>query len=122
MEKNIKIYYITEFLNALVFSIPIWTFFFTLHLGFSMGWAVFIGTLGGFMNFLFEIPTGSWADRYGRKKLYITGLIISIIGTSFYLWADILYLFIFSATITGFGSALMSGNIEAMIHDSLEES
>ena len=121
MNKNIKIYYITEFLGALVFSTPIWTFFFTLHLGFSMGWAVFITTLGGFMNFLFEIPTGSWADRFGRKKLYITGLFIGIIGMSFYLWADSVYLFILSATIIGFGSALMTGNIEAMIHDKLEE-
>ena len=73
------------------------------------------------MNFLFEIPTGSWADRFGRKKLYITGLFIGIIGTSFYLWADSVYLFILSTIITGFGSAIMSGNIEAMIHDKLEE-
>lgn len=37
MHKNILIYYCTEFLGALTFGLPVSTFFFTLHLGFSMG-------------------------------------------------------------------------------------
>jgi len=121
VHKNIRIYYITEFLGALVFSTPIWTFFFTLHLGFSIGWAVFITTLVWFVTFLFEIPTGSWADRFGRKNLYIAGIVLNILGVSFYLWADKIYLFVLSAIIVGFGAAIMSGNIEALLHDNLAE-
>lgn len=121
MHKNIKIYYLSGFLGALVFSTPIWNFFFTQHLHFSTGWAIFIATLVGLTSFLFEIPTGSWADRFGRKRLYIVGLITEIVGTSFYLWADDTYLFVISAIITGLGYALMSGNIEALVHDQLEE-
>lgn len=121
MHKNIKIYYLTSFLGALVFSTPIWSFFFTEHLHFSLGWAIFVTALIGFTTFLFEIPTGSWADRFGRKKLYITGLLIEMVGTSFYLWADNIPLFLLSAVISGLGYALMSGNIEALVHDQLEE-
>lgn len=71
MHKNIRIYYLASFLGALAFYTPVWNFFFTLHLHFSTGWAVLITTLVGFSSFLFEIPTGSWADRFGRKRLYI---------------------------------------------------
>jgi MFS family permease len=121
MNNNIKIYYITGFLGALVFSTPIWTFFFTQYLWFSIGTAIFLTTLNGLMNFVFDIPTSAWADRYGRKKIYIVWLFTELVGISFYLWAHTIPLFILSTIITGFGSAIMSGNIEAMIHDYLED-
>lgn len=121
MHKNILIYYCTEFLGALTFGLPVSTFFFTLHLGFSMGWAIFISTLTGLMSFLFEIPTGSWADRFGRKRMYVAGLVIGIFGLSFYLWATTIPLFILASVIIGLSSAIMSGNIEAILHDNLSE-
>jgi MFS family permease len=121
MKKNILIYYSTEFLGALTFGLPISTFFFTLHLGFNMGWAIFITALTGLTSFLFEVPTGSWADRFGRKRMYIAGLIIGIFGLSFYLWATTIPLFILASIIIGFSGAIMSGNIEAILHDNLSE-
>lgn len=73
------------------------------------------------MSFLFEIPTGSWADRFGRKRMYVAGLVIGIFGLSFYLWATTIPLFILASVIIGLSSAIMSGNIEAILHDNLSE-
>lgn len=46
---------------------------------------------------------------------------MGISGMSFYFWADNVFMFLLSAIIIGFGYAIQSGNIEALIHDHLEE-
>ncbi|NUJ98182.1 MFS transporter [Candidatus Gracilibacteria bacterium] len=120
--KNIFLYYVISFFSACIFLVPIWSFFFVNYLKFSFGTALFITTFSGLISFIFEIPSGAWSDRFGRKITYIIGLIIILFGYSFYLWADNVFFFIISAFFQGIGFATTSGNIESLIHDSLIES
>ncbi|MFK7780026.1 MAG: MFS transporter [Candidatus Gracilibacteria bacterium] len=121
LKNNILLFYIINFFEACVFLIPIWYFFFVNYLNFGVGNAILISTITGLVTLLFEVHSGGWSDRFGRKKIYIFGLLAGIIGFTFYLWATELYLFFISAFFLGVGYALTSGNLEALIHDNLEE-
>lgn len=121
LKKNINLFYAIKFFESLIFSIPIWLIFFTVYLNFSIWTAIFINVFAWFIAFIFEIFSWSWADRLGRKKIYIVWASLAILWESFYLWADSIYLFLISSIILWLSSAITSWNIEALIHDHLEE-
>jgi MFS family permease len=121
LNKNIRLFYAINFFDALVFSIPIWLIFFTVYLNFSIWTAIFINVFAWFIAFIFEILSWSWADRFWRKKIYLIWSFLAIIWWSFYLWADKIYLFIISSILIWISIAITSGNLEALIHDHLDE-
>lgn len=121
LKTNILLFYAINFFLSCIFLIPIWYFFFVNYLNFWLGNAILINTISWLFTTLFEVHSWWWADRFWRKKVYILWLLSGIIGFSFYLWAWELYLFFISAFFIGFCYALTSWNLEALIHDSLEE-
>lgn len=121
LNKNIKLFYAINFFESLAFFLPIWLIFFTLYLNFSIWTAIFINILTWLVSVLFEINSWSWADRFWRKNIYIVWIILCIFWQSFYLWTDNLYLFILSSIILWIWYSITSGNLEALIHDHLEE-
>lgn len=121
LKKNIQLFYAINFFESLIFSIPIWLIFFTVYQHFSIWTAIFINVFVGLIAFFFEIISWSWADRLWRKKIYIIWASLAILWESFYLWADQIYLFIISSFILWVSFAITSWNLEALIHDHLEE-
>src|SRR3989338_9049155 len=92
-DRNLRLYIIYQFLFGLYPIIPIMSLFFLAkHLSFGeIGILYAVFSLSGF---IFEIPTGYLADRFGRKNSVITGLGILAITT--YLWTFISTTFIFA--------------------------
>ena len=121
MQKTIKIFYTISFLEACIFTTSVWAFFFTSYLNFSFHTALILTVLSGIVSFLFEIPSWAWADKFGRKKLYLLGLFLIILSFSIWVFAKEIYLFVISAILNWIWFAITSGNLEAIIHDSLEE-
>ncbi|MCK9272361.1 MFS transporter [Candidatus Gracilibacteria bacterium] len=121
MKKNIYLFYSISFLETFVFTTAIWAFFFTSYLNFSFGQALFLITLSGITATIFEVPSGVWADRFGRKKLYILGTILLILNLVFWALSTSFCCFIIAGIINGIGGAIISGNLEALVHDNLEE-
>ena len=121
LKQNIILFYIINFLQACVFLIPIWYFFFVNYLNFWIWDAILITTLPWLISMFFEIHSWWWADRFWRKSIYIIWILSWLFWFSFYLWADKIYLFLISAFFLWIYFALTSWNLEALIHDSLEE-
>jgi MFS family permease len=121
LKKNIFLYYVVTFFSAFIFLIPIWSFFFVNYLHFSFWWALFITILSGWVSFIFEIPSWAWADRFGRKRTYILGLIFILFWFSFYLWADSIIWFLVAWIFEWIWFAMTSWNLESLIHDNLIE-
>jgi MFS family permease len=71
--------------------------------------------------FFSEIPTGLFADKYGRKISMILALSFQLAGEIFFLFAQNFLHFIFISIISGIGFAFQSGCSQAMIYDSLKE-
>ncbi|NMB56365.1 MFS transporter [Candidatus Beckwithbacteria bacterium] len=70
---------------------------------------------------ILEVPTGSWADRFGRKKIYQLGLAFLTLGQFLFLFARSFYFIVFISVIWGITIALLSGPLESILYDSLVE-
>ncbi len=121
LKKNIYLFYAITFFESCIFYVPIWYFFFVNYLNFWVWDAILINTLVWLFSLLFEVHSWWWADRYGRKKVYFLWLVVILFSFSFYLWATELYLFLISSSLMGLWYSLISWNLEALIHDNLEE-
>lgn len=70
--------------------------------------------------FLFEIPTGIIADKFGKKTSLILSAIIQFIGVISYGLSSDFLSFIISYIIWGLGITLMSGAKEALVYDEIK--
>lgn len=73
------------------------------------------------MSFIFEVPSGIFADNYGKKReltwcfsFYIISFILFFIGVNFWMYALAMAFF-------GLGEAFRSGTHKAMIYSYLEQ-
>ncbi len=121
LSKNTNLFYIIRFFETFVFTTAIWSFFFTSYHHFSFGQALFLITLWWITSLFFEIPSWTWADRFGRKKMYLIGTALLILDLVIWMMSDTYWIFIISWVIWWVGGAMISGNLEALIHDELEE-
>lgn len=68
---------------------------------------------------LFEIPTGIFSDKIGRKKTVVLGALCGVTYMSLYTVASS-YTFLFvGAVIAGLARSFYSGNNAALLHDTL---
>lgn len=121
MKKNINLFYIISFLKTFVFTTAIWAFFFTIYLNFSFWQALFLITIVWIISTLFEVPFWTWADRFWRKKMYILWTLLLVINLIFWCFATNFWSFIIAWIIAWLWNAIVSWNLEAMIHDWLED-
>lgn len=69
---------------------------------------------------LFEIPTGLFADKYGRKLSIIIGSLLIGTESIIYLFANNYIIFAISYAISAIGLTFLSGTVEAFIYDHLK--
>lgn len=101
--------------------LPIWVIFNTEYLGLSNTQAYILGATTWGLSALFEIPTGSIADRYGRKRNYQIGaLLYAVAMASYFLFGNFYVLLLFQV-IGALGIAMQSGSLDALVHDSLRQ-
>lgn len=110
------LYYFIISLSGMIF--PFLVIYFR-NLNFSFFQISVLFTAYSFSMFLFEIPTGAFADGFSRKYSVITGFIMSglaVIGISFI--TSFWFVFILFIII-GFGMTLVSGAEESWVIDNL---
>jgi MFS family permease len=74
VERNTKIFYLTQFSHALIFTIPIWVVFY-LRL-FTPAQIALINGITFAVQMLFELPSGALADLLGRRTTILISFII----------------------------------------------
>lgn len=117
---NVRRYHLITFLTNLSFGLPIWVFFGTEYLQLSNFQTYLLGSFYMLTSTIFEIPTGSWADRYGRKKIYGFGLVFTLVSILAYILTKNFYLLLLSQVINGFAVALKSGPLTSLVYDWLK--
>lgn len=70
--------------------------------------------------FLFEIPTGIIADKFGKKTSLILSAVVQFIGVISYGLSTDFLSYIISYVIWGLGITLMSGAKEALLYDEIK--
>lgn len=118
-DRNIFLYLLCDFVFGLYPIIPIMSLFFLARqLSFAdIGILFAVFSLSGF---IFEIPTGYFGDKYGRKNSVIIGLVI--LAATAYIWTLLSSVFAFAifAAIWMLGLAFISGSFEGYIYDYLK--
>ena len=71
-------------------------------------------------TFIFELPTGIWADVFSRKKLIVFSRLLKAGGIAIWFVHPFLLGFILGAILWGLSTALESGAFSALIYDELE--
>lgn len=120
LHKNIYLWYLTTFFSYAAFTLPIWVIFNTEVLNLSNSEAFLLGVLPYGLSAVFEIPTGSWADKYGRAKIYQVGIFLYILSVASYIITPNFYLLMLFQVLGGLGLAMQSGGLEALVHDSID--
>lgn len=119
MKRNIWLYYLITFVLNNTFILSVWSFFGTEYLALSYFATTILFSFGDFINILMEVPTGSWADRFGRKRVYMIGLVLNVFGSLFFIFTKSYPLLLVGQIFIGTGIAIISGTLESLIYDSL---
>lgn len=119
MHKNIKLFYWYNFLTDFRLYSPIAILYFAKVTGsFALGMSIF--SIAMISSAIFEVPTGIFSDRIGRRKTIIYEALCSFLSVLFYAMGSYSTL-IFGAMFEGLARAFGSGNNDAFLHDSLSQ-
>jgi MFS family permease len=72
-------------------------------------------------SFVFEIPSGAWADTIDRRHLLVLSAVIYAAGFSSWMLLQTYAGFALGFVLWGLSSAIMSGTFESLIYDELTE-
>ena len=119
-KSNINLFYLFKIVNSLELTLSIFVLFMLAN-KLTMTQVMILETIFIICVLLFEIPSGAFADLYGRKlALAISMILISFslvifgLGTNF-------WIFLIAQIINSLGTAFSSGADSAFLYDSLKE-
>lgn len=113
--------YLLEFFRGLHFIGGVLVPFFTVWAGISLTQVFLLQSWFMIWVFLLEIPTGTIADRFGRKTSISLACLTAVIAPLVYASYPIFTIFLLGEFIWALGSALFSGANEALIYDTLKK-
>ena len=116
-EYNVRKLYWISALTSMWFVAGNWLYFYRRYMHDGQ-----LGILDGVtfaIGFLVEIPSGTLADRFGRKKILVLGLILNVVGFLLHAVGGYKLIFIAQTCLT-VGWAFVSGADDALVYDSLQ--
>lgn len=119
--RNIKLDYYTIFFRNFNLTHGIWVFFLGTVKGFSLFEIGLFEGLFHFSSIIMEVPTGIYADVFGRRNSRIISIIVYILYVVIILTSNNFYLIGFGFFLCGLSYTFESGSGEALIFDSLKE-
>ena len=120
LSREIKKFYALFAISEFLIDSSIWSFYLTEYCQFSLTEAVAFQAGTTLVSGLLDLPTGSWADRFGRRRVVIIGFISKAIAAMLMIFAYSTSVLILAALAKGFGSAQLSGAKTALLHDNLK--
>lgn len=121
IHQNIKLLKWFNFFSEFKLYAPIAIIYFSQVSGsFTLGMSVF--SIIMISTALFEIPTGVFSDRIGRRKTIIWGALAAVLFTIFYAIGQSFWILAIGAVFEGLSRSFYSGNNEALLHDTLAQS
>ncbi len=118
--KQVTKFYISSFLKNQTYFTPVLILFLQAQsLDFSQIFWVF--TIGSIFSFIVEIPTGIFADMYGRRRSIIISKFIIFASYISFGFSGSFWSFVFSQILFELGSSFRSGTETAYTFDFLEQ-
>jgi len=118
--KDIKKLFLTSFNNGLLFFLPILALYYE-DVVFSLTKVALVLSVGLITLVVMEVPSGTIADLFGRKKTLILSKIIILISLVVLFIGGSFEMILAHSILRGIGRSLYSGTDSAMIYDILYE-
>jgi len=109
-----------HFFLSLFFVSPVAIFFYKER-GLDCLQILMLESILALFIFIFEVPTGIFADKFGRKKSIIAGIAVFFVETTMTVFAEGFLMFAVIFALTGIAVTFMTGSVEALIYDALKE-
>lgn len=121
MERNIKLFSVFNFFTDFKFHSAVLIIYFARVTGsYVLATSLFSAVM--ISSAIFEVPTGIFSDKIGRKKTVIMGAISATISAIIYAAGHAYWPLFFGAIMEGLSRSWYSGNNEALLFDSVRES
>lgn len=120
LKNNIGKYYLAAFLSGLAFFYNAIDTLYYRHFGLSfeqIGWAISASLIA---NVVLNVPSGAFADLYGKKKALITASLFGLLGTGLIAFGSSFLPFLIGFALWGAGGAFSSGASTAFLFDTLK--
>jgi len=119
-EKNILLFYIVTIFQNSWFQLGNWLLFVLLFMG-EREFAVYESIAFG-IGMLIEIPSGAFADLFGKKRTVVIGMFLLMLGSIIFTLGYMGNSYIFFGNIIMISAfAFISGSLEALVYDTLVE-
>src|SRR3990167_8952661 len=115
-KRNDKIFIVSQFLNALVFIIPIWIVYYQRRI--TVEQISLLVALQYLSQMVFELPTGALADLFGRKWSVALGYALWGIVGPLIIFTQGFAPLVMAALFAGLSDSFISGSLEALVYDS----
>ncbi|MBU1239704.1 MFS transporter [Myxococcota bacterium] len=119
MAATVRLYYLFRGLSS-AFLFKVFLVFYYLEQGLGFAHIGILQAIFAFTVIFLEIPTGIWADRYGRRKTMGYGALLMSLAAFGYYFAQGFYHFAFFEFLLAFGLSLTSGADSAFLYDALK--
>lgn len=120
LQSNIWKFYLFYIFGGLSFFFPIVVLFWQDN-GLNLTQIMILQSLFSITVVLLEVPTGYFADIFGRKKTLMLGGIFLSMGIFAYSLGYNFYQFLIAEILWGFGCSFISGTDSALVYDTLRD-
>lgn len=120
MHTQIRILLGTEALRSLMIVMPVIGIYFLEH-GLSVQQIFLLQVIFSVAVVLFEVPSGYFADLFGRKRSIVMGTFLAVIGFALYYSVPGFTGFVLAELVLALYVSLLSGATQAFIYDTLVE-
>src|SRR5712692_9070433 len=119
LEANVRRCYVYRFLVNMQLWLPIWVLYLQEERGLTLAQITALDAPFWLINVLAQVPTGAFADRYGRKRAMLAGCVVLSAAYLMFGLASSYTLLLVSYALWAVGMAFGSGADLALLYDNL---
>jgi len=119
LEANIRTFYIYRFLSNLQLWLPIWVLYLQQERHLTLGQVTALDAPFWLVVVVAEVPTGAFADRYGRRTSLVVGSVVLAAAYTVFGLADSYPLLLASYGLWAIGMTFGNGADMALLYDNL---
>lgn len=120
VHQNIRVLHWFNFFTDFKLYAPVAIIYFAkVSDSFTLGMSIF--AIAMISSALFEIPTGVFSDKIGRRKTVMIGALCAVLYSIFYAVGQSYWYLVVGALFEGLSRSFYSGNNNALLHDTLTQ-